>query len=64
MAYFFNTKKFIAAASLVRSKKNSGLVGAGLGSRMMLPMMSMSSVGKAGIPWLLLAFMLCRLMVC
>jgi hypothetical protein len=40
-AFFFNTKKFVAAASLVRSKKKSGLVGAGLGSCMMSQMMLM-----------------------
>jgi hypothetical protein len=40
---------FFATASLVDLKTNSDFVGAGLGSRWMLPMMSMSSLGKAGV---------------
>ncbi len=40
---------FFAPASLVDLITNSDFVGAGLGSRWMLPMMSMSSLGKAGV---------------
>ncbi len=55
---------FFATASLVNSKVNSDFVGAGLGSRWMLPIVLMSSLGNARVAWPLSASGLVLLVVC
>jgi hypothetical protein len=47
-SYFFSMKKFFAAASLVISKTNSGIVGAGLASCLISWMMSMNELSWEG----------------
>jgi hypothetical protein len=46
-SYFFRIMKFFLAASSVMSKTNSGGVGAGIASSLILLMISMSLTGKA-----------------